>query len=125
MSADPSEEMPSIRRSDDAPLDDDATPISDGLGLELDTSRPSEAVLRATPIAVERGLDLTAAGSAAPGESPSLELTIDTSKTRARPHGATRAADTSSHAGLPRWLIVTLAASLVVLAAAIASVWMR
>jgi hypothetical protein len=126
MNADPSKEMPSTLLGEDAPLGDGSTQAGDepSLAVELDTSRPSEAVLRAAPIAVERGLDLTAASTTL-GEGPPLELTIEASKAQARPQRARDEAAAPSHAGLPRWLTVTLALSLVALAAAVGSVWVR
>lgn len=123
MNADPPEELPAAPVADDALLD--ASSAHSGDELELDTSRPSEAVLRAPPIAVERGLDLAASAPPASGEVPPLELAIDAPTARARPHDATSAAGAPTSAALPRWLTIALALSLLALAAAVGSTWLR
>lgn len=100
-----------------------ADPTIDELAVELDTSRPSDAVLRAAPVAVERGLELDAAG--APSlDAPSLELDVASAIQR-RPRELDSGADAAAPSGLPRWLVVALVVAVVALAAALGSVWLR
>jgi hypothetical protein len=126
MSADPTETRPNVPFDEGGAIALDGAASSDvEPAIELDTSRPSDAVLRAAPIAVERGLDLGAVGSSSPDAAPSLELGVAAADLQKRVRETTHTADAPAPSALPRWLIVALGLALVALAGALGSVWLR